>query len=301
MSWRSIVITQHAKLSYSSRLMMVQTVDGISEIPIEDIALVVVATTQAVVTTALIAELALHNVKVIFVDHHHQPVCETCSYYPSARENDLIIQQCNWSVERKKALWTQIIATKIENQLAVLRNYHCELGTIQDELNQLELGDTTNREAVVAQQYFKLLFEDFEGRRVASAINDSLNYGYSIILSEVNRAIAEWGYLTELGIHHHNQSNRFNLGSDLMEPFRPIIDYWVAGQEIQELTPDVKINLIDCVNLVIRFNGRKTSVRKAISNYVHDCLKYLSGDEDSVQLEMELIYEVPNDALNGYV
>ena len=65
MGWRSIIITQHAKLSYSSRTMIVQTNDGINQIPIDDISLLLISTTQAVITTALISELSKKNVKKI--------------------------------------------------------------------------------------------------------------------------------------------------------------------------------------------------------------------------------------------
>ena len=56
MGWRSVIITQHAKLSYASRMMTVQTRDGISQIPLEDISLLLINTTQAVITTALISQ-----------------------------------------------------------------------------------------------------------------------------------------------------------------------------------------------------------------------------------------------------
>lgn len=301
MSWRSVVITQHAKLSYSSRLMIVQTQDGLTEIPIADIAILVISTTQAMISSALIAMLAEDGVKVIFVDRRHQPVCETNAYHPVARDNQLIMTQCHWPAEKKNTLWTEIVRAKIRHQLAVLENYHRPLGTIQNELVHLEPGDTTNREALVAQQYFKLLFGNFKGRRTPGVINDALNYGYSILLAEVDRAIAQWGYLTEVGIHHRNQLNQFNLGSDLMEPFRPVIDYWIAGQNITALTPDVKYDLIDCVNLVVKFNEQRMSVRNAIYHHVGNCVKYLAGDNKDILMEMEFIYEVPNDALNGHV
>lgn len=71
MSWRSVIISQHAKLSYSCGLMQVQTVDGISEVPISDIALLLVATNQAVITTGLISALSENNIKIIFVDRRH--------------------------------------------------------------------------------------------------------------------------------------------------------------------------------------------------------------------------------------
>ena len=275
MGWRSVIVTQHAKLSYTSHLMVVQTNDGINQIPIEDIELLLVSTTQAVITSALLSELAKREAKVIFVDNTLQPICETVSYYPNNRSYELIENEFHWAKHRKEILWTKIVAAKIINQLRVLDIYGHDISLISDELNQLELNDETNREAVVARKYFPLLFENEKfSRRSMTAVNAALNYGYSILLSTVNRAIVTKGYLTQLGIHHRSTENQFNLGSDLMEPFRPVIDYWVANQNFTELTPDVKFGLVDSLNLEITFNDKKMLVRNAINLYVSQCLNY---------------------------
>lgn len=202
----------------------------------------------------------------------------------------------------EKILWTKIVAAKIINQLQVLDIYGHDISLISDELNQLELNDETNREAVVARKYFPLLFENEKfSRRSMTAVNAALNYGYSILLSTINRAIVTKGYLTQLGIHHQNTENQFNLGSDLMEPFRPVIDYWVANQNFTELTPDVKFGLVDSLNLEITFNDKKMLVRNAINLYVSQCLNYLSEKSKKIKIEMRFNNEVPNNALINHV
>lgn len=49
-------------------MMVVQTRDGINQIPIADINLLLVSTTQAVITSALISKLAENQTKLIFID-----------------------------------------------------------------------------------------------------------------------------------------------------------------------------------------------------------------------------------------
>lgn len=301
MGWRSVIITQHAKLSYSSRMMSVQTRDGINQIPIDDISLLLVSTTQAVITTALISELSKKNVKVIFTDESREPISEICGYYPSNRAESVLREQVNWNGNMQKVLWTKIVASKIINQINVLKLLGHETTNLEEELSQLELNDLTNREATVAHKYFPMLFEDGFTRRNGSAINGALNYGYSILLSSINQEIVSNGYLTYLGIHHANESNQFNLGSDLMEPFRPVVDYWVANQKFNEVTPEVKYGLVELLSLEIMFNGQKTILRNAITTHVRNCLKYLSGKEAQIKIEMELKDEVPNNAINDNV
>ena len=303
MGWRSVIITQHAKLTYSMQMMIVQTRDGINQIPIEDINLLLVSTTQAVITSALISKLAQNQTKIIFVDEKGNPIVETAVYYPGARSMAKLKKQFNWDEHLKELLWTRIVSQKIKNQIAVLDNYHLNKDDVQSELDQLEINDESNREAIAARKYFMLLFDKNFVRRDTSAVNAALDYGYAILLSSFNREIAMNGYLTYFGIHHCSQENQFNLASDLMEPFRPFVDYWVkAHEKIKELTPDIKYGLVELLSLEIKFNGKKTLLTNAITVYVRECLKFLSGESKELpEMEMSLTNEVPNNALNDNV
>lgn len=303
MGWRSVIITQHAKMTYSMNMMVVQTRDGISQIPIADINLLLVSTTQAVITSALISKLAENQTKVIFVDEKDEPVVETVGYYPGARNLSKLNIQFNWDLQLKEKLWTKIVDRKITNQIAVLKNYQLEWQNVQDELDQLELNDATNREAIAARKYFVTLFDKTFIRRDNNAVNGALDYGYAILLASFNREIAVNGYLSYLRIHHHSEENCFNLASDLMEPFRPFVDYWVkAHEKIKQLTPDIKYGLVELLSLEIEYNNKKTILSNVISEYVHDCLCFLSEKTKELpEMEMALTNEVPNDALNDNV
>lgn len=302
MGWRSVVITQHAKLTYSMNMMIVQTRDGINQIPISDINLLLIFTSQAVITSALISKLAENQSKVIFVDNAYQPVAETVDYYPHNRSIKKLNDQFSWDVNRQKVLWTKIVSAKIKNQIQVLTNYRLNSFDVQDELDKLELNDLTNREAIAARKYFMRLFGKDFVRRNSNTIDAALDYGYAILLSSFNREIAVNGYLTYLGIHHHSVENQFNLGSDLMEPFRPFVDYWVKAHEnIQDFTPDIKYGLVELLSLEIKFNGKRMLLSNAITTYVRNCLKYLSGKNKDIRIEMNIINEVPNNALNDNV
>lgn len=303
MGWRSVIITQHAKMTYSMNMMVVQTRDGINQIPIADINLLLVSTTQAVITSALISKLAENQTKVIFVNEKDEPVVETVGYYPGARNLSKLNSQFNWDIQLKEKLWTKIVDRKITNQIAVLKNYQLEWQNVQDELDQLELNDATNREAIAARKYFITLFDKTFVRRDNNVVNGALDYGYAILLASFNREIAVNGYLSYLGIHHHSEENCFNLASDLMEPFRPFVDYWVkAHEKIKQLTPDIKYGLVELLSLEIKYNNKKTILSNAISEYVHDCLCFLSGKTKELpEMEMALTNEVPNDALNDNV
>lgn len=301
MGWRNIVITQHAKVAYSMNRLIIQTDQDKYTVPVGDIQLLMLETTQAVITTAAICALAEEHAKIIFTDHQGNPVSETTDYYPTRRTADLVRQQVTWPENRIANLWTKNIGSKIQNQIQVIDFNKIDSQPLVDELDKLELNDVTNREAVVANKYFTLLFGSEFYRRDFSPINAALNYGYAVLLSLVNRAVVANGYLTCIGIHHENNENEFNLGSDLMEPFRPIIDQWVGQQRFDEFTPDVKIGLVSLLSVKLVFNGREQILSNAIKEHVANCLHFLSGEVDQIQIEVEIPNEVSSNAINGHV
>lgn len=302
MGWRNVIITQHSKLTYSMNMMVVQSRDGINQIPIEDINLVLVSTSQAVITSALVSKLIKNNSKIIFVNDKYEPIGETNGYQSSGRNLKTLEIQLNWDKDRIELLWTKIIFAKIRNQIKVLKNYKLKFKEIEVLLDKIEINDVTNRESVAARKYFMTLFGENFKRRNSNVINAALDYGYSILLSACNREVAINGYLSNLGIHHHSVSNEFNLGCDLMEPFRPYVDYWVkAHEKSEEFTPDIKYGLVELLNLEIMFNGKKTLLSNALTKYIRDCFKFLSGKKNSIQIEMGLTNEVPNNAINDNV
>ena len=71
-----------------------------------------------------------------------------------------------------------------------------------------------------------------------------MNYGYGIILSMFNREIVSNGYITQFGLFHDNMFNQFNLGSDLMEPFRPLVDRKVVVMKPEKFETDEKHQIL---------------------------------------------------------
>lgn len=301
MGWRTVVVTQHAKVSLNANSLLIQTDQDRYHVPVEDVEVLLIQTLQAVITTAAISALAEVHAKIVFTGRSGQPCCEVNDYAPNARTAATVIGQVTWSQELIAKLWTRIVASKIDMQIQVAQFNHCKVEKLCSERDKLELNDMTNREAVVAHQYFPLIFGQDFSRSDFNVINAALNYGYSILLATINRAITAKGYLTCIGIHHSNESNTYNLGSDLMEPFRPIIDLWLSQHRLTDFTPDVKIGLIDLLNVELKFNGQKTIMRRAIVQHVSNCLNYLSGEADKIRIEVELPNEVSYHAINDHV
>ena len=301
MGWRTVVVTQHAKLSLSMNNLVVQTKDGTNQIPLSDIEVVLIDTLQAVVTAALLSEMAERQVSVIYVSKKGQPVGECRSLTPSQRSIDKLTHQLNWQRDRIERLWTRIIYAKIDAQRQVLNYCQRDTAELDSQLSKLELNDFTNREAVAARFYFREMFGNHFSRNNEDALNAALDYGYAVLLSLVNCNVVANGYLTEIGIHHGSKENSYNLGSDLMEPFRPVFDQWVSQQSFTDFTPNVKFMLVDLLNVVINYNGKQELLRNAIGIHVASCLRYLSGEISEIEIEVTLPNEVSNRAINDHV
>lgn len=125
----------------------------------------------------------------------------------------------------------------------------------------------TNREGHAAKVYFNALFGKNFSRTDESTTNAALNYGYSIILSSFTREIVANGYMTQLGLFHNNMFNQFNLASDLMEPFRILIDRKVVNMNLDKFELSEKLELVNVLNESVIIDMTRRSVANAISQY----------------------------------
>ncbi len=267
MSWRTVIITNSAKLDYQMGYMVVRR-DTVTKIHISEIHTVLIESTAVSLTAALLAELAKHKVKVIFCDSKRNPCSEVVPYYGAHDTSRKVRNQIAWNEDSKLAVWTEIVSEKIRNQRRVLEDYHkSEAELLVQYLKELEFGDKTNREGHAAKVYFNALFGKDFSRSTDCVTNAALNYGYSIILSSFTREIVLNGYITQIGLFHDNMFNPFNLASDLMEPFRTLVDRCVLKLKPEVFEPSEKIELVSIVNQNVIINGRSELVSNAIKIY----------------------------------
>ena len=116
-------------------------------------------------------------------------------------------------------------------------------------------------------------------------INAALNYGYGILLSAFVREIVANGYSTQLGIFHDNMFNHYNLACDLMEPFRPFIDYAVTRAELSEFGHSEKMKLVQALNRQIIIDGKTQYMTNAIKIFVKSIFDAL-GENDISKIRL---------------
>lgn len=272
MSWRIVVISNRCKLDLKMNYLVIRS-DEVLRIHLSEISTVLVESTAVSLTVALLCELMKRKIKVIFCDEKRNPSSELMSYYGSHDTSKKIRDQIAWTEDIKKRVWTNIVYEKILNQMVLLDYFDkSEHRLLFEYLNELEFGDSTNREGLAAKVYFFSLFGKDFNREADNVINAALNYGYSILLSAFNREIVSNGYITQLGIFHNNMFNNFNLGSDLMESFRPLVDKVVFESDFKSFGTEEKHKMVDILNSEVIVENNKQLLSNAIKIYVKSVL-----------------------------
>lgn len=284
MSWRIIVISKRAKLDLQLGTLVVRS-DEITKIVLSEISTIIIESTAVSLTTSLIAELSKRKIKVIFCDEKRNPSCELISYYGSHDTSNKIRKQIAWKENTKEAIWTEIVTEKIRKQKELLNLIgRQESEQLASYINEIQLGDKTNREGHAAKVYFNALFGMDFTRTEDSYINAALNYGYSIILSAFTREITANGYITQIGIFHDNMFNQFNLASDLMEPFRVLVDKEVLDMKPDKFEHTEKMRLVDILNHEVQIAGKIQYVNNAVKIYCKSIFEALNEDDCSLIL-----------------
>lgn len=222
-----MIISNPARLSLRRGRLVVQQEEE-AEIPLEDIAAVIVESERTVITAALLCGLAERGVPLFTCGVGHLPCGVFLPYQSHSRFLRVLKRQMEQTLPFRKNCWKAVVKQKIKNQALCLDMLGKRGG---DELRALaaevKSGDPDNRESAAARLYFDSYMPDTT-RQEDNAVNAALNYGYAVMRGAVARSLTSYGFLCAAGIHHRNELNAFNLADDFMETLRPAVDLWVA-------------------------------------------------------------------------
>ena len=288
MSWRTIVITGSAKLDYQLGFLVVRK-EKITKIHLNEIGILLIDSTAVSITTSLINELLKQKVKIIFCNEKHNPCGEILPYYGSHDTSAKIRTQMTWSEDDKKKVWTAIVKEKIGKQCALLQKLEKKEHLLLEQyIEELQYGDESNREGHAAKVYFNALFGREFSRTRDNPLNAALNYGYAIILSSFTKEICANGYLTQIGMFHDNMFNPFNLASDMMEPYRILVDRAVYDMHIRQFGTEEKLALVNLLNSTVIIAGRSEYVSNAVKIYCKSIFDALNERNSSLIKYYEL-------------
>jgi len=277
MGFRTVVVQNRSKLDLKLNYLVCR---GEKEVRvfIPEISVLILESTAISLTSALVSQLIKNNVKIIFCDEKHNPESEVVGYHEHYLSSKKIKTQICWQEQTKGEIWRQIVKDKILKQSVFLKEIGCfkESDMLANYIKQVEFNDVTNREGHSAKVYFNALWGLDFCRRKDSWTNTALNYGYSILLSLFNREIAKNGYIAQLGIWHKNEFNAFNLASDLMEPFRVLVDKIVYLEKEEQ---NWKNSILSLLEKQIVINNKSQFLENAVSEYCSSVFDSLESGE----------------------
>lgn len=154
MSWRTVVITQRAKLDLKMGCMTIRTESDTKRVNIDELSVLMIEEHAVSITGCLLTELAKRKVRVVLCDEKRNPCCEVVPHYGSHDSSAKVRTQIAWSEDMKQYVWTQIVAEKIRQQARHLR----DVGA-QNEADMLR-GYISEMEYIIGEFHSDLIDSD---------------------------------------------------------------------------------------------------------------------------------------------
>ncbi|WP_249630712.1 type II CRISPR-associated endonuclease Cas1 [Streptococcus uberis] len=283
MGWRTVIVNTHSKLTYKSNHLIFKDASRTEMIHLSEIDVLLLETTNIILSTMLIKRLVDENILVIFCDDKRLPTALLTPYYGRHDSSLQLSKQISWDEAIKADVWTTIIAQKIINQSLFLgaSGFYEKSQSIMDLYHGLENYDPSNREGHAARIYFNTLFGNDFSREQDNNINAGLDYGYTLLLSMFARELVVTGCMTQFGLKHSNQFNQFNFASDIMEPFRPLIDQIVYENRSASFV-QIKRHLFSIFSNTYQYNGKEMYLTNIVSDYTKKVVKSLNNQGKGV-------------------
>ena len=285
MGWRTVVVNTHSKLSYLNNHLIFKNAAETVQIHLSEIDVLLLETTDITITTMLIKRLIDENILILFCDDKRLPIGKLLPFYAKHDSSLQLSRQISWPQDRKMFVWTEIISQKITNQRLHLnqRVFDEKAYSLVVLHEELELYDPTNREGHAARIYFNTLFGNDFSREHQNDINAGLNYGYTLILSMFAREIVRTGCVTQLGLKHANQFNEFNFASDIMEPFRPLVDQIIYDNKNKSFTI-MKRALFSLFDNRYTYGKKEMYLTNIVSDYTKKVIKALNNEKERIPI-----------------
>jgi CRISPR-associated protein Cas1 len=264
--------------------------EAVATIPIEDIGVVILDHQRIIITHALIDALMENNAALVTCNQTHHPSGLLLPLDVHHIQQERFTAQINGSVPLKKQLWQQTVKAKIANQAALLERLGKNNAKLKMIESSVKSGDTSNAEGKASYHYWGTLFPEelnFSRKREGNPPNNLLNYGYAILRAMMARSLVGSGLLPTLGIHHTNKYNAFCLADDIMEPYRPFVDWIVyqivmSGKDYEELTKDIKKELLALASMDICFEDEKSPLMVGMQRTTSSLARCFEGSSRKI-------------------
>lgn len=283
--WRVVDISEDDRVLSLSRgsLTVAENGSELGRVPLADIQCVLVHGHGAMISLSLSAALAEAGIPLVLCGRNHAPVSLTLPVTGNFEQAARLTAQASLTLPKRKQLWRQLVREKIVAQARALELAGHGNHTALAKLARLvRSGDPDNVEARAARFYWqRLMGEEFRRDPDGDGLNAHLNYGYAVLRSAVARAVVGAGLAPGLGLHHRGRLNAFQLVDDLIEPFRPLVDYAVRSKQAEwngEVTASAKRELADIPNGAMPTSAGITPVTRVMAALALSLAEVCTGE-----------------------
>lgn len=300
------LILDFSKYAYKLRVRdrRLQAIDNkmvCDEISVDDIAVVVLSNPRVTISAHAIQELLEADAVVVYCDKQSLPIGMTLPLFAHNKGGERMRLQIESmrNIPLQKKLWKQIVKEKIKNQARLLMKLFQDDAGLMALHQSVKSDDSDNREAVAAKKYWARLFEGRNFRRKYDSndpINSGLNYGYAVLRAIIARSISAAGLIPGLGVGHTNKYNPYALADDIIEPFRPVVDYAVYSMIDNEdlkngLTPQTKAKIISHIIARYFVNGFQETIFETSTKAVESLVRVFEERSTEIVFPTEMPFE----------
>ena len=289
-----IHITKADDLSISNNQLVIideDNNDKKNKISLNDISAIVIENCHCKISAILQLRLVENNIPIIICNEKHQPEIHSLGLFNHFQITLRINEQIEWKKWKKEKLWSKIIEQKIENQKTLLQYFEksnvtiARLETYKKNLRKKDIN-TENQEAIASRIYFQELYSNNFRRFDKDGVNSALNYGYMVLRAIISSKIVAKGFHPSLGLHHKSQFNAYNFSDDIIEIFRPMVDYLVylykdILNEVK-LSKEIRQKILLVAQQKVFFNGKKYNFSQAVDYYLDNIRNYFLKDEEII-------------------
>ncbi|GFK95271.1 CRISPR-associated endonuclease Cas1 [Fundidesulfovibrio magnetotacticus] len=254
-----------ARLNVEDGLLCVRVEGGPeARVPLAEVGALLVSHGRVVFTHGVLAGLSASGGVYVACDERHMPVGMMLPLAGNSVQTERIAAQAEASAPLRKQAWKYVVQMKLVNQAWALSLVRGHGHGLEGMAARVRSGDPGNVEGEAARKYWRFLFgaNGFTRDRASGGVNAWLNYGYAVVRAVMGRAVCAAGLHPSLGLHHHNRYDAFCLVSDLMEPYRPLVDVCAAGMAAahgteRELGKELKRELLEFLNQDFLVEGER--------------------------------------------
>jgi CRISPR-associated protein Cas1 len=245
------------------------------------------------ITTGLLLKAKRFGFSIFMMTHSFRLYASLISKI----EGNFLLRSKQYSYEGDE-IARYLIAQKINQQIEQLNKFRNKsddlkncIKQLKDYKNQIETTKPNAQnllgiEGSASKLYFKYVFNDLEwkGRQPRAKrdiVNLLLDIGYTLLFHMIDALLNIYGFDTYKGVYHKEFYQRKSLVTDIMEPFRPFIDY-----RIKKAFNLGQINKSD----FIKVDGKYMLTYKNSKHYVAILLEEIMQHKDMMFLFIQKYY-----------